>query len=324
MRLRILMNDIAAGAASDGACGSAADCAAEELREASLQGVACVHGLSIYAETTNHTLLVDTGQDGRTWDNAAALGVSLADIGAVIVSHGHYDHSGGVMRFAAGNPEAPIYLNDKAGGDYWNLRDGATERDGARYIGIDRAILSLPQTRLLPGDRVTDIFGDGEVVVFGGATGRRLWPEGNRVLARRTEDGFIQDTFDHEQYVVLRDAGRTVLLGGCAHNGLLNILDRFHELFGGWPDAVVSGFHMMKQGAYTDAETATIRETAEELAKLPILYFTGHCTGLPAYEIMRPILGEALYYFGSGEEIVVREKDGKTACPAGAGEKTKH
>ena len=256
------------------------------------------------------------------------------------------------MSFAEKNSAAAIYLNEKAGGDYWNIRDGKTLAEGARYIGIDQAILRLPQTKLLRGDCVTEIGADGttaeigssadgmtaeigssadgmtaeigssadagisadagkstepaEIAIFGGVTGRHLWPEGNRILARRTEEGFVQDAFDHEQYVVLRDEGKSVLIGGCAHNGLLNILDRYHELFGDYPNAVVSGFHMMKQGEYTEAETETIRRTAEELARLPILYFTGHCTGLPAYEIMKPVLGEQLYYFGSGEEIISR------------------
>ena len=261
-------------------------------------GMQCVHGLSVYAETANHRLLVDAGQDARTWENAAALGIDPAAVDTLIVSHGHYDHSGGVMSFAKKNPRAEIYMNELAGREYWNMREPA------HYIGIDKAILALPQTRLLPGDAVTEI--DPEICIFGGVTGRRLWPEGNRILTRRTEEGFVQDTFDHEQYVVVRDAGRSVLIGGCAHNGMLNILDRYHELFGDYPNAVVSGFHMMKNGPYTEAEIATIRETAEELRALPVLYFTGHCTSLPAYEIMKPILGEQLVYFGSGEEIISR------------------
>ena len=277
-----------------------------------IPGMRCVHGLSVYVETAHHRILVDTGQNAETWDNAGALGIDITAVDTVILSHGHYDHTGGVMSFAEKNSAAAIYLNEKAGGDYWNIRDGKTLAEGARYIGIDRAILRLPQTKLLRGDCVTEIGADGtnggaaEIAVFGGVTGRHLWPEGNRILARRTEEGFVQDAFDHEQYVVLRDEGKSVLIGGCAHNGLLNILDRYHELFGDYPNAVVSGFHMMKQGEYTEAETETIRRTAEELARLPILYFTGHCTGLPAYEIMKPVLSEQLYYFGSGEEIISR------------------
>ncbi len=317
-----------------------------------IPGMRCVHGLSVYAETAHHRILVDTGQNAATWENADALGIDITAVDTVILSHGHYDHTGGVMSFAEKNSAAAIYLNEKAGGDYWNIRDGKTLAEGARYIGINQAILRFPQTKLLRGDCVTEISADGttaeigrpvdgmiaeigssadgmiaeirssadagisadagkstepaEIAVFGGVIGRRLWPEGNRILARRTEEGFVQDAFDHEQYVVLRDEGKSVLIGGCAHNGLLNILDRYHELFGDYPNAVVSGFHMMKQGEYTEAETETIRRTAEELARLPILYFTGHCTGLPAYEIMKPVLGEQLYYFGSGEEIISR------------------
>ena len=317
-----------------------------------IPGMRCGHGLSGYAETAHHRILVDTGQNAETWENADALGIDITAVDTVILSHGHYDHTGGVMSFAEKNSAAAIYLNEKAGGDYWNIRDGKTLAEGARYIGINRAILRFPQTKLLRGDCVTEISADGttaeigrpvdgmiaeigssadgmiaeirssadagisaddgkstepaEIAVFGGVTGRHLWPEGNRILARRTEECFVQDAFDHEQYVVLRDEGKSVLIGGCAHNGLLNILDRYHELFGDYPNAVVSGFHMMKQGEYTEAETETIRRTAEELARLPILYFTGHCTGLPAYEIMKPVLGEQLYYFGSGEEIISR------------------
>ena len=269
-----------------------------------IPGMRCVHGLSVYAQTAHHRLLLDTGQNDETWANAAALGIDISSVDTVILSHGHYDHTGGVMGFAEKNSNAAIYMNEKAGGDYWNIRDGKTPADGARYIGIDKAILALPQTKLLRGDCVTEI--DEEIAIFGGVTGRRLWPEGNRILARRTDDGFVQDAFDHEQYTVLRDEGKIVLIGGCAHNGLLNILDRYHELFGSYPDAVVSGFHMMKQGEYTEEEKETIRSTAAELSKFPILYFTGHCTGLPAYEIMKPVLGEQLHYFGSGEEIILR------------------
>lgn len=260
------------------------------------EGLCNEHGLSFYVETAHHKLLADTGASHATWENATAVGVSLEDIDTVVLSHGHYDHTGGVMSFAANYPGAAIYLNERAGLDYYNLRDGE------RYIGIDKAILSLPQTHLLRGDAVTEI--DPELCIFGGVTGRRLWPEGNRILARRTDTGFVQDSFDHEQYLVIRDAGRSVLIGGCAHNGLLNILDRYFELFGGYPDAVVSGFHMMKREPYTEAETVTIRETAEELSKLPIRYYTGHCTSLPAYEIMKPVLGERLVYFGVGDELL--------------------
>ena len=95
-----------------------------------------------------------------------------------------------------------------------------------------------------------------------------------------------------------------MLLSGCAHNGILNILDHYRALYGDMPDLVISGFHMMKKAAYEKAEITLIREIAEELGSMGILFYTGHCTGLPAFEMMEEIMGETLHYVHSGDRIV--------------------
>ena len=77
---------------------------------------ACEHGLSLYLETHDHRLLMDTGSTGAFADNAEALGIDLTRVDTVVLSHGHYDHAGGLLRFAALNPGAPIYLQAGADG----------------------------------------------------------------------------------------------------------------------------------------------------------------------------------------------------------------
>ena len=57
------------------------------------------HGLSLYLETRQHKVLFDTGASGRFADNAGKLGISLAEVDTLILSHGHYDHTGGILRF---------------------------------------------------------------------------------------------------------------------------------------------------------------------------------------------------------------------------------
>ncbi|MBR2611157.1 NERD domain-containing protein [Desulfovibrio sp.] len=99
--------------------------------------------------------------------------------------------------------------------------------------------------------------------------------------------------------------GKSVLLSGCAHNGILNILDRYRELYGDAPDVVISGFHMKKTGEYTPEEIATIRETAQLLKQWPCLFYTCHCTGLAAYEMMKEIMGDQLQYLHCGEQIEI-------------------
>ena len=80
----------------------------------------CEHGLSIYVETRKHKLLLDTGRSGAAIDNAKALGVDIKNVDTVILSHGHYDHTGGVMRFALENPKAKIYMQKSGGKDYYS------------------------------------------------------------------------------------------------------------------------------------------------------------------------------------------------------------
>ena len=77
------------------------------------------HGLSLYIETEKHKLLLDTGQTDAVVKNAAVLGIDLSEVDTVILSHGHYDHSGGIIPFSKINSHAKIYMQRKASGDYF-------------------------------------------------------------------------------------------------------------------------------------------------------------------------------------------------------------
>lgn len=90
----------------------------------------------------------------------------------------------------------------------------------------------------------------------------------------------MQDEFAHEQCLVIEQEGKRILLSGCAHNGILNILDRYREIYGNEPDVVNSGFHMM-QKEYTESDWETIWATARELCKYQtiFLYRTLHGNG---------------------------------------------
>jgi len=264
------------------------------------------HGLSLYIETNRHTLLSDCGCTDAFIENAATLGVDLQKVDSVFLSHGHYDHAGGILPFTALNPEAAIYMQEKALLPYYHKTESVE-----RYIGIDPAIGALPQLRTLNGDIVID----EELSLFTNVTGRKLWPKGNLELKKKVGDDFLQDEFDHEQYLVITEnwedtdngdsAVKRVLISGCAHNGILNILEHYHSLYGSYPDAVISGFHMKKKDGYTNDDIATIKETAWKLSELPTKFYTGHCTGEEPFEMMKEFLGEKLEYLHSGSILML-------------------
>lgn len=252
------------------------------------------HGLSIYVETEKHKLLVDTGASDKFLNNAEILGVNLQEADTLILSHGHYDHAGGILPFALRNDKADIYLQKSAMDAFYHK-----DEEQERYIGIAPEISKLPKVKLMEGNyRI-----DEELFLFTGVTQRRLWPSGNKALKVKQGEEFIQDEFIHEQYLVIEEDSKRVLISGCAHNGILNILDKFRELYNTWPDAVISGFHLKKKSGYTQEDLDNIRQIAEELSKLPTKFYTGHCTGEEPYGMMKEIMGEQLIYLHSGDKI---------------------
>ena len=256
-----------------------------------ISGCEAEHGLSLYIETQKHKILLDTGASGLFAKNAEKLGIDLTAVDTVVLSHGHYDHSGGIMTFAEINPTAKIYIRRNAGGEYYH---------DERYIGIDKRILSLPQ--LVFTDAFLEI--DDELTLFSGIEGRKFFSKSNLALTERTDNGDIQDSFSHEQCLVISEGENKTLLSGCAHNGILNILDKYRRLFGNDPHTVITGFHMMKKTEYTDEEISIITETAKELLKTDIRFYSGHCTGIPAFNMMKEIMNGKLSAIHSGDKVM--------------------
>lgn len=248
------------------------------------------HGLSFYIETENHTILVDAGASDMFMNNAQLLGVDLQKVDTLVLSHGHYDHSGGIMPFTEINPTAKIYMRRNAGDDFYH---------GERYIGIDKKIPSLPQVVL------TDDFLkiDDEISLFSGINGKRFRPEGNKQLSRKIGNMLVPDDFSHEQCVVLSSGGKNVLVSGCAHNGIVNILDKYEEIYKSQPDFVISGFHMIKKTGYSQQDIDDIKATAHELLNKKSVFYTGHCTGGEAFDIMKEIMKERLHVINSGDVL---------------------
>ena len=228
------------------------------------EGLYFEHGLSFYVETENHRLLLDTGASGDFVLNAEKLGIDLRKVDTLVLSHGHYDHTGGVMRFVGINPTAKIYLHKNAGGEYFN--DYNSQR---KYIGIDKKILDLPQLILTEGNIKID---DG-LFVFSDIDCVSPIPSGNSILKKELGGELVQDDFNHEQYLVVTSGGKTALLSGCAHRGILNIMYAFKNLFGSYPDYVVSGFHMMKKTPYNEADKTLAGETAKALKATGAKFF---------------------------------------------------
>lgn len=261
-----------------------------------VEGCQFEHGLSFYFATAKHRVLLDSGAGNAFLDNAKLLSVKLDTVDVMVLSHGHYDHAGGILGFADCNSRADIYMQKKAAGEYYGENP-----EGPHYIGIDKKILDLKQLKLMEGDyRI-----DEELSVFAGVTGRRGFSKSNLRLKELKDGRLVQDQFEHEQYLVVEQDNKKYLFSGCAHNGILNIIDRFRELYHCVPDVVLSGFHYMKKSEYTEDEIQIITDTARELSTYETVFYTCHCTGEKAFELMKPIMGDKLKSIHSGNVITI-------------------
>ena len=252
---------------------------------------ACEHGLSFYIEANGKKLLFDMGQTGLFLQNAAACGVQLDEVDTAFISHGHYDHGGGLAAFLGVNDHAPVYLHEKAFEPHFSRKP-----EGIRFIGLDPALEQ--SSRLVRTSGVTKI--DENMTLFSDVTGQDCCPQGNRTLLERAGADYVPDRFQHEQSLILREGDKTALFTGCAHRGVVNICARAKEIIGRDPDFVIGGMHLFSPSSGKSEPDENIRAVAARLAQTDSHYYTCHCTGQYAFRLLRETLGARIDFLAAG------------------------
>lgn len=239
------------------------------------------HGLSLYIETGNQKILFDAGQSGAFAENAEKLGIDLSKVDLAVLSHGHYDHGGGLLRFLEINGSAPVWMNPHAFEGHYNASD--------KYIGLAPGLAESRRIR----------FAENGQTVGNGLTlfSRINCPHGIRPFGLTVKERgvLVSEDFRHEQYLLIEEAGKRILISGCSHRGILNIMNHFR------PDVLIGGFHFMKM----DPEGEELDAAAAELKRFPCVYYTGHCTGQAQFARLKKALGQQLHGLSTGNEIIL-------------------
>lgn len=249
-------------------------------------GIESEHGLSLYIETEKHKLLFDMGQGELFLRNAERMGIDIKEVDTAILSHGHYDHGGGLEAFLAVNGKALAFVSENAFGHYLNS-------DG-KYIGLDMSLQK--HERIIPVSIKKEL--DDTLSLYSCNNNTREYKTESYGLGI-VENGVLSpDEFLHEQYLLIRENGKRILISGCSHKGVLNILKWFDI------DVFVGGFHFMK----LDTETADIEVlsgAAKEMLSYPVKYYTGHCTGESQFRYLKSLMGERLDYISAGDTVII-------------------
>lgn len=249
------------------------------------------HGLSLYIETPKHRILFDLGPDDTFVQNAYALGIELEEIDIVIISHGHKDHGGGLEAFLEKNKKAKIYIQESAFIKHYIKVLGI-------HLGValKQSLKSHPQIQLLNGNHIID----DELSLFIKPKLKEFMPEGNKRLYKQEEDKYCLDDFDHEQNLILNVEDKKVLITGCAHRGVTNIIEEAEEILQQPLDVVIGGFHLTDPTDIIKKSKETTRSIGEILDKKGYEYYACHCTGEVAYLQLVEILGDKIHYLRTG------------------------
>ena len=251
------------------------------------------HGLSMHIATDRHDLLFDMGPNAMFLENAETLGVDIKAVDTAVLSHAHNDHSGGLALFCKRNDRASVYLQKDAWGEYYVV----TPKKRA-YIGLEKLLRKYePRFRFVDGVTVLD----DELTLFSGGFGQDYRSHANDTLREKVGDDYPPDAFRHEQCLLVTERGKTALFGGCAHNGIVNILRRAEEILGRAPDAVFAGFHLYNPSLAQTEPRELVEAIAQELdTRRNTRFYTGHCTGQEAFDILKETLGDRLTYMSGG------------------------
>lgn len=266
------------------------------IENTSSKGLPVEHGLSLFIEKGDgQNILFDMGQSELFVQNAEALGLSIVDVDIAVVSHGHYDHGGGLSTFLTENQKAKVFIHKDAFLPHYSLRDTRL-----RYIGLDKTLKDYKQLVLCEDFQRIDM----SMTLFANVQGDCCTPVGNRLLFGPSE--IENDSFCHEQSLIIEEGNNVVLFAGCAHRGIVNILRQAEKVAGKAPTHVFAGMHLVKSGLDEASEYAFVESLANELKKYDnTIFYTMHCTGEEQYQKLKSLMGKQIKYMACGDSIVM-------------------
>lgn len=230
------------------------------------------HGLSVYIEADNKKLLFDTGASDLFYYNSKALDIELQQVDDVIISHGHFDHTGGIPKFCEINKTANIYIHKDSFGKSYGMRNGKIRKDESGIKWDESMFLHKFSLTEKPVFITDNIVVSGTIPIaeddFTTESFYRINSKGD----------YIKDPMNHEQFLAIADDRGIFLFSGCSHKGVLPTIRYAKKIF---PQkeifALIAGMHL------SSADKKSREMVIDQIINENIdVIMPVHCTGIEA------------------------------------------
>lgn len=258
------------------------------------------HGLSLYINYNNKNILFDSGPSDVLIHNSKKLNINLESIDYLVLSHGHFDHGGGILPFLKINKKAKIYMQKNCFENYYF--EGNEEKE---YIGLDPEIPENYSDRIIFTDNSLFQISNNIFLVPNVKLEKNITYNNKSLLINEQSGTFKQDYFEHEQVMIIKDNNKLYLFSGCSHKGIINIVNNIKKIFNvDKIDFLIGGLHLVDDPVnLTPINNIVLDEIAKYLNENVSKTYCCHCTGDPAYNYLKQTLDDKIQYLRTGTEI---------------------
>lgn len=253
-------------------------------------------GLSILIEVNNYKILLDTGQTFSAAYNAIALGIDLSQIDKIVFSHGHFDHTGGLLHILKMvNGEVEIIAHP----DIWAAKYGKRPEEKEKDIGVPFPRKAAETLGAIFNLTKEPVWISENIVTSGEIPMPTEYEEIDSDLYVKEQGKLKPDPLWDDQALFLKSKRGLVIILGCAHRGIINTIRHAQKITGIEPVyAIIGGTHLLR------ASPQRLDLTIAELLSSGVQRLgVSHCTGLAASAILAQTFGEAFFFNNAGTRI---------------------
>lgn len=251
---------------------------------------------SFYIETGKQKILFDLGSNNAFATNGKKLSVDISGIHAVVLSCGYADLGGGLKDFFNQNDTASVYVQQDAFIPHYVSKMGVKF-----HCGLDKALEDNP--RIVKTNNL--FFMDDSMQIISNLAGVRFSLSGSPKYFAKENGINNEDSFKHEQYLLIQEDGKNILFAGSTYMGISNVIYKVESITNVKIDAVFAGFAMLDEAIKRDENAQQLNEIMKEWKEKGYHFYTSRLAGKEVVNELEENLKDQVTYFSQGEEILI-------------------